>query len=112
MQLTVVDQWHQEICDASTSIAPSTNQRIGRTNDILIEKSCGPHLARHKSSSEDADKEPKCDESRDVTHEARQGCRDGSKSENSNVRVSWAPSVAGWAGKKSYEERSCQSCDV
>lgn len=53
----VKDCGHDEVGDATTSVAPSTSQCVGGTDDVLVEEAGTPDLARHKSGTQHANEE-------------------------------------------------------
>ena len=53
----VEDCRHQEVCDTTSSIAKACNQSVARANDVLVEESSRPYLARHKAAAQNTDEE-------------------------------------------------------
>lgn len=49
----LVDCWHDEVGDSTTGVTPSTSQSVGCTDDILVEETSRPDLARHERTTED-----------------------------------------------------------
>lgn len=47
----VEDCRHDEVCNATTSVAPSSCQSIGRPDNVLVEEACAPDLARDECCS-------------------------------------------------------------
>ena len=58
----VEDGRHQEVCDPSSSVAEACSERVARANDVLVEKSSRPYLARHKATAKDTDEETESQE--------------------------------------------------
>ena len=59
---TVVDHWHQEVCDTSSCIAPASNESVGRADHVLIKEPHRPDLTWNESPSEYANEESQRDE--------------------------------------------------
>ena len=53
----VEDSWHDEVCDSTTCVTPSTGQRVGSSDDILVKETSRPNLARHEGTTEDTNEE-------------------------------------------------------
>ena len=53
----VEDCRHQEVCDATSSIAKACSEGVASADHVLVEESSRPYLARYKATSKDTDEE-------------------------------------------------------
>lgn len=53
----IKDSWHDEICDTTSCVTPSSCQGIGSTNDVLVKETSRPYLARDETTTKDSDEE-------------------------------------------------------
>jgi hypothetical protein len=43
--------------DATSRVAPASNESVSSANNVLVKEACRPDLARHKGSAENANEE-------------------------------------------------------
>lgn len=79
--------------DASTSVAPTSRERIGSAHDFLVEESGAPHLTRDEGATEDSDKETQCNQTLGVSDQTRQGSRNGTTEKQSNEDQAWPEAI-------------------
>jgi hypothetical protein len=110
--LTVVDQGHQEVSDATTGVTPTANQSIRSTHNVLVEEAHGPDLTRHEGTSKNAHEEAQCSQARSVPDQTRHCCWDGTREKDDDVCPSWPKLVAKRTCNESYDQSASQRSDV
>lgn len=86
--------WHDEVRDSTAGIAESACQRIGSSNNVLVEKTCAPDLAWHEAAAENTNEETESHEAGGVRNEASHERWDGTSKQACGECVSWANGVA------------------
>jgi hypothetical protein len=115
LQLLVGTRGTQQLnllCDATTRVAPASNQRVGSADDISVEESSGPDLAGNERAPENTDEEPNSVETGGVVRSASERRRDGADEQAADEDETGSKSIAERAGNSSHDQRSRQRDDV
>ena len=107
-----VDGRHEEVCDTTTSVTETGSERVGGTNNLLVEETSGPYLARHEATTEDTDEETDGVKSSSGLNGASEECRDGANDETSGKGPPWSKAITRWTSNKTNEKSGSQSNDV
>lgn len=83
----VEDGRHQEVGDATASIAKTTSEGIGSTNNILVEEAGRPDLTRNEAATENAHKETKSQQTLHSSDGPSQSSGNGTNQEASSKGV-------------------------
>jgi len=97
---------HDELCDTSTEVSPSTTESIGGSNDFLAEHLSGPVLAHDEGTSGESDEETKDGETGSIVDETGAGGRDGGKAQSGSHRNTGSPLVASRSHDESHQNGS------
>ena len=98
--------------NTSSRITPATDQGIGSTNDISVEETRGPDLARYESASKDTDKESDKVQAHCVLRSASEGSRDCAHEQQPRKGQTWAEVIAHWASHEAYKQCRGKGDDV
>jgi len=71
----VVDGGHDKVGDAAARVAEPSRQRVGGSDDVLVEEAGRPYLAGDEATSEDTDEETKSHEARGIRNTTSTECR-------------------------------------
>lgn len=95
---------HEEVCDASSSVAKATSQGIGGANNVLIEEARRPDLTWDKATSQDPNKETNSHETACTRDRTGQCCGYGTYEKATSERPSWSKSIATGPGNKANQQ--------
>lgn len=99
MDQRVEDCGHQKVCDAASSIAKACSEGVARANNVLVEESGRPNLARHKATAKDTDEETESHETFGVGDCTCKHGRYGASQQAACEGVSRAIEIAHRSGK-------------
>jgi len=94
----VKDGRHQEVGDATACVAQPSGKRIGCADDILVEETRRPDLARHETTTEDPNKEAEGKETRSVVNGTSKNGGEGTGQKAARKSESRTEAIAGWPG--------------
>lgn len=92
--------------DTTARVTPPSNQRVGSSNNIFVEKASRPYLARHESATQNTDEEANSIERSSVVRSTRKRRRNRSDQKATDESKTGAKSIAKRASNTSHNERS------
>lgn len=98
--------------DTTSGIAKATDQRIGGSNNVLVEEASGPDLAGNESSTEDADEKADEVQAHGVLRSASQCSRDCAGEEQVRKGLTRANVIAHGTGDYTDEQSCSERNDV
>ena len=110
MDKRVEDRGHQEVCDATSSIAEACCERVACPNYVLVEEACGPYLTGHKATAKNTNEKSESQEAFGVGNCTCEYSGYGASQQTACESVSRTVKIAQWSRDKPNKETGwCQS---
>lgn len=99
-------------CDAAASIAPSADQCVGRSDNILVEETSRPDLTWDEGTTEDTYEEAQSNESLHVLYKTGQSSGYGAGQKHHDICPSRPKAVTHGTCNEAYEKGASKCSNV